>query len=44
MSDEPHLSRYADVLTWIDDLGHNEVLFDPRVFALVADAIGRTAT
>lgn len=30
-------------VTWIDDLGHNEVLFDPRVFDLVTDAIGRRA-
>lgn len=28
-------------VTWMHDLGHNEILFDARVFELVADAIGR---
>lgn len=31
-------------VTWMHDLGHNEILFDARVFALVADAIGRRGT
>ncbi|MDQ3033325.1 MAG: hypothetical protein M3Y87_12975, partial [Myxococcota bacterium] len=26
---------------WIDDLGHNEMLFDPRVFAHVAKGLTR---
>lgn len=28
-------------VTWLPDLGHNEILFDPRVFELVADSVGR---
>lgn len=26
---------------WIDDLGHNEMLFDPRVFSIVASVLSR---